>query len=211
MVLLGSRMYCSAQFYGWFFASGAIIRTSHGNLINAMATAYALGHFAWAHIRKERISWLKTEHSYPTRAALVAHKMKLGEVLANNHYCTREQLELALETKPEGRRLGEHLMDMGAITEEELYEALSLQQSIPLAALDPEHVSPMIARSLPSHVMSEFQVLPFKVAFGSLFVAGPEVPRDDMHTALREFTRLKIRFELITRSNFDQLMMAMKA
>ncbi len=211
VIQLGSRMYCTAQFYGWTFAAGAIFRALHGNLINTAATAFAIGHFAWAHMWKERIPWLKTEHSYPTRAALVAHKMKLGEVLVKSQYCTREELELGLETKPAGRRIGEHLMDMGIITEEELYEALSLQQSIPLAALDPEHVSPLIARSLPSHVISEFQVLPFKVASGSLFVAGPEVPRDDMHSALREFTRLEIRFELITRSNFDQLLLAVQA
>jgi adsorption protein B len=210
-VQLGSRMYCTSRFFGWTFASGALIRAIHGNLINTLATAFALGHFAWAHWKKERISWLKTEHSYPTRAALVAHKTKLGEVLVMSQYCTREQLDLALATKPAGRRLGEHLMDMAAITEDELYEALSLQQSIPLASLDPDQMSPLIARSLPSHVISQFQVLPFKVASGSLFVAGPEVPQDGLHTALREFTRLEIRFELITRSNFDQMLLAIQA
>ena len=211
LVQLGSRMYCSARFYGWTFAWGAILRACYGNFINTMATAFAIAHFAWAHVKKEQIAWLKTEHSYPTRAALVAHKMKLGEVLLMNRYCTRDQLELALETKPADRRIGEHLMDIGAISEEDLYEALSLQLSIPLAVLEPEHVSPVIARALPAHVVMEYQVLPFKVASGSLFVAGPEVPRLDLQTALKEFTRLEIRFELISKSTFDQLLLAIHA
>ena len=211
VVQLGSRMYCSARFYGWKFASCAILRAPYGNFINALATAFAIAHFAWAHVNKERIAWLKTEHSYPARAALVAHKMRLGEVLVMNHYCTRDQLEMALDTKPADRRVGEHLMDIGAISEDELYEALSLQLSIPLAVLELQYVSPVIARSLPAHVVKEYQVLPFKVASGSLFVAGPEEPRLDLRTALREFTRLEIKFELISKSNFDQLLMAIHA
>ena len=211
LIQLGSRMYCSAQYYGWIFASGAILRSAHGNLINPLATAFAITHFVWAHLRNERLAWLKTDHSFPTRAALVSHKMKLGEVLVMNHYCTREQLESGIETKPADRRIGEHLMALGVITEEELYEALSLQQGIPLAVLEPQDVSPVIARALPAHVIAEFQVFPFKVALGSLFVAGPEVPGHDLNSSLREFTRLEIRFELITRSNFDQLNLAMHA
>ncbi len=205
VIQLGSRMYCTSRFYGWWFAFGAIPRAIFGNSINILATSFAMLQFLRGYIKKERISWLKTDHSYPTRAALTAHKTKLGEVLVMSNYCTREQMEQALSTKPKDMRLGEHMVKLGAITEDELYEALSLQQNIPMAELDAKHLSPVISRALPAHVIRDYHVLPFKVAAGSLFVAGPDLPNDDLHKALREFTRLEIRFELITQSNFDLL------
>jgi len=205
VVQTGSRMYCSSRFYGWGFASLACVRAVWGNMINSMATAAAFWQFAAAHLRKERIAWLKTDHAYPTRAALVAHKVKIGEVLVMNQYCSREKLEQAVATKPADTRLGEHLMTMGAISEGDLYEALSLQQNIPLRLLDLENVSPVVARTLPAHVVEHYRVMPFKIADGSLFVAGPDVPPVDLHKSLREFTRLKIRFEFVSQSNFDQL------
>jgi len=59
---------------------------------------------------------------------------------------------------------------------------------------------------LPRHVMRSWRVLPFRIAYGSLHLATPEVPTDDMTRDLRGFTGLDVRFQLITPENFETLM-----
>ena len=62
-----------------------------------------------------------------------------------------------------------------------------------------------VARSLPSRVIRESGVLPFKVERGHLFLAAPELPSEDVQQTLRRFTSLELRFNLITTANFAEL------
>jgi hypothetical protein len=111
----------------------------------------------------------------------------------------------ALETQPPGMRLGEHLVLLGIITEDELYEALSLQQSLPSGRLEPWVINTNIARALPRRVVREWRVLPFRISSGSMFLASPEIPTDALTRTLRGFTRLSLRFHLVTPQNFEEL------
>ncbi len=135
--------------------------------------------------------WLKTEHAYPSRAALIENKQKLGEVLVWCQYLAPEDLEVALAVKPAGVRLGDYLVEQGKITVADLYEALSLQQNLPYGKPRPEAVSRPVTRSLPAEVAKRWRVLPYKVAAGYLFVAGSElaVGRDARRSAEILFAR----------------------
>lgn len=197
------RMAAVARVYPFTFALGVPVRMVWGNVINTLATARALWNWSRARAQGRPLVWVKTEHAYPTRGALLAHKRRLGEILVENSYCSRSDVERALETRVEGQRLGERLIELGALTEIELYEALSLQQSLPTVSLAPLDVSPRIARALPVKVVEEWQVLPFRIEAGELFVAGPRIPDDAMHDEIRRFTRLEVRFHLMTPSEFD--------
>jgi type IV pilus assembly protein PilB len=117
-----------------------------------------------------------------------------------------DDLSQALSTKPPELRLGEYLVMRGALTESDLYEALSLQQGLPAGAVNHLDVAENAARALPRHVMRSWRVLPFRIAYGSLHLATPEVPTDDMTRDLRGFTGLDVRFQLITPENFETLM-----
>jgi hypothetical protein len=154
------------------------------------------------------LRWLKTEHAYPTLAGLHHHKLKLGQVLVGSQYITETELAGALATLPHGMRLGEHLIALECLSEDELYEALSLQQSLPVASLDADEVDPTILRSLPAKLLRLWRVIPFKVESGKLHIAVPELPTDDLHRAVRQFSALDLRFHLITPTGFDEFMAA---
>jgi hypothetical protein len=103
-------------------------------------------------------------------------------------------------------RIGEHLMALRLIEEHDLYEALSLQQMVPFERLDPARVPLGIARALPAAQARRWKVLPFKVSAGRLYVAGPEMPSDEMLRELRKHTGLEIQFQFVTPGNLRELM-----
>ena len=199
------RIGCALRIYGVFFALGVPVRSVCANWINSAATFRAVYRYFRARVLGEPLVWLKTEHAYPSRGALLQHKRRLGEILAGSGYVSSRDVETALATLPSTLRLGEHLMQLGKLTEDDLYEALSLQQSLPAGRIEPWGVSRNVARSLPHHVIRNWRVLPFRVSAGSLFVASPEVPTDELSRTLRGFTRLSLRFHLVTPGNFEEL------
>ena len=199
------RISCCARFYGLLFALAVPIRAVCANWINTVATWKAVRSYARSRFRQEPLVWVKTEHAYPSRSALIEHKRKLGEILIGSGYAEESDVRSALEALPQGMRLGEHLVQRGTITEDVLYEALSLQQSLPSGRLEPWVISGNVARALPRRVVRDWRVLPFRISSGNMFLASPEIPTDDLTRILRGFTRLTLRFHLVTPQNFEEL------
>jgi adsorption protein B len=195
----------TARIYGWRFACGVPIRVIVANLINGAATAKAIWGYTNARIHHMPLRWVKTEHAYPNRAALMPERKRLRDVLTGSQWIAPAQLEAALASRPPGRRLGEHLLTLGLISERDLYEALSAQNNLPLGKPDPEAVSVPVTRSIPAALSRRWRVLPFRIAGGELYVAGSELPDENMHRDIRSFSSLEIRFQLVTPTEFDEL------
>jgi adsorption protein B len=209
MVRTAVRMGCSARIYGLRFACGVPLRAVYANLLNATATLAALRQFFWAKLRKRRIAWLKTEHAYPGRPALLGHRRRLGELLVASGCIDRATLSSLLEQKPDGLRLGEQLVQAGRIEPETLYSALSFQQGLPLARIAADTVPRDIARILPRSFLDRWRLLPFRVEAGALFLASPEVPSPGMARELQHYTRLEPRHHLMTPREFDRVSAAL--
>ncbi|HVO98489.1 MAG TPA: glycosyl transferase family protein [Bryobacteraceae bacterium] len=203
------RMGCVGRVYGPLFAFGVPVRAVYANTLNAAATFNAVARYAAAKAQGRPLKWLKTEHAYPNRAVLLAHKRKLGEILVGSGDVGASTMRAALESQPPGVPLGEHLVRRGYLSEDRLYQALSLQQGLPVGRVEPESVPASVARALPEHVVREWRVLPFKVAEGNLFLAGARLPSREMNSALRSFTALEIQFHLVTPTDFENLAAAL--
>jgi len=203
------RLAASARIYGPRFAALAPLRAVYGNLLNTTAVLWAAARFARARARGLPLQWLKTDHAFPARDALLEHKRKLGEILTGSGHLSAAALKSALATQPAGVRLGEHLVRLGALDETTLYQALSLQQGLPLSAPRPGEIRLEVARALPEHVSRRWRVLPFRVAGGGLDLATPEIPSPEMAAALGEFTSLQIRFHLMPPAKFEELARAL--
>src|SRR5580658_6563813 len=107
-VRLTVRMVCVARIYGVLFALGVPVRAVYANALNAAATFNAVARYAIARVRGRPLKWLKTDHTYPNRAALLAHKRRLGEILVASGALPALTLKNALESLPAGVLLGEH-------------------------------------------------------------------------------------------------------
>ena len=133
----------------------------------------------------------------------------MGDILVGSGYLTPEALAGALETRPGSLRLGEHLVITGLLSTEALYEALSVQQGLPVAQVEPSSIPIGVARALPEKLVRDWKVMPFRVADGHLYVAGPEIPTLETTAALRAFTSLELRFHLVTPEVFETLTAAL--
>lgn len=204
-VHLGVRIVCCGRLYGWVFAAGVPLRTVWANWINFAATVRALWQYAQARLRRQPLAWLKTEHAYPSRAVLLPARRRLGEILLECGAISSDQLQYALESRQSGVRLGERLLDLGWLTEWQLFEALGRQDGVPLGLVRPHEVQRNVCRALPARFAREWKVLPFKIHSGSLFLAAAEPPGEELRQRLGRFTRLEIRFQLVTASNFEAL------
>jgi type IV pilus assembly protein PilB len=136
--------------------------------------------------------------------ALVQTRLLLGEILANSDYVDRDQIAIALSEKRPDEKLGTYLIARGQLTEQHLYEALAIQQDLPLGI--PESISVAVTRSIPAAVARKWAVLPFRVTAGELRVAGTEVPSDAMTSEIQGYCPLEIRFQLVTPTDFQYLM-----
>jgi adsorption protein B len=199
------RMAASARIYGFRFAAGVPLRIVWGNWINCWASCRAIAGYARAKWRREPLRWLKTEHAYPSRATLFSDRRKLGEILADGGCISPAQLDLALVSLPAGQRLGQHLIATGKLTEDDLYIALALQNRLDLGTPPPSEISVAVTRSLPAALARRWSVLPFRIAAGELYLAGPELPDEEMHREVRQYTSLEIRFRLVTPTAYEDL------
>src|SRR5262249_158251 len=148
-------------------------------------------------------------HAYPTRASLLSHKRKLGEILVGWGDLAAPALAAALAECPSGTRLGDYLVRQGAINVTTLYSALAFQQGLPIADVDPREVPWAVAHGVPEGVVKQWQVLPFRVAHASLYVVSPEAPSAEAAQALASSTSLEIRFHLATPAEFAKLTSAL--
>jgi adsorption protein B len=206
---LAVRMGCVRRVYGTRFALGVPVRAVYANALNSAATVQAVARYAIARARGLPLRWVKTDHSFPTRAALLDRKRKLGEILVSSGLLTAAQLQRALNTLPAGTRLGEHLARTGMLDEAGVYESLSLQQGLPIARVTAGDVSLRVARAFPRHAVERWRVLPFRIVEGSLHVASPDLPSPEMTVALAPFSALEMRFHLMAPADFEKLTAAL--
>jgi hypothetical protein len=101
--------------------------------------------------------------------------------------------------------LGNLLLMMGLVTEDDLCRAHSLYAGVISGKVEVDQVKPRVVRSLPRHIIKRWGVLPVSINEGRLLVASASVPEPTLFEELQKFTALPIDFQLITKSNFDEL------
>ena len=201
------RMICVMRVYGGAMAAMAPARIFWSNWINGLATIRAMGQYASARFSGKGLAWSKTTHEYPTRAALVSHALRIGEILVQNRIVERPLVERAEANRGE-LRLGQYLVRINAITEQQLYQALALQQQLPLVAEGPLSIPRKVARALPTHLIRDWKVIPFAIDEQGVQLCTPEAPPEELTAVLRRYTSLAVRFHLIPASRFEALALA---
>jgi len=197
MVQLAMRTWCSARIYGWRSAAAVPLRAAWGNVVNFAATVAAVRQFTAARIQRQSMAWRKTEHVYP--------RPRLGELLVRMRAVAVGDVERAAHNLPEGLRLGEYLVQLQQLSEENLYHALSLQSGIPAGRVTSREVDRLAIRALPAEAARRWKILPYRVETGHLHVAIADIPSRELTRELAGLSALEIRYRLVRPAEFAQL------
>ena len=97
---------------------------------------------------------------------------KLGEILLKENLITPDQLKQALEhQKTNGGRLGNSLVKLGFLNDDEVTAVLSRQYGVPSINLAYFEVDPNVTRLIPMDTATKYQVLPLSRVGSSLTLA----------------------------------------
>src|ERR1039458_5670938 len=97
---------------------------------------------------------------------------KLGEILLKENLITADQLRLALEhQKANGGRLGNSLVKLGFLNDDEVTAVLSRQYGVPSINLAYFEVDPNVTKLIPMDTAAKYQVLPLSRVGSSLTLA----------------------------------------
>src|SRR5947199_3578452 len=97
---------------------------------------------------------------------------RLGELLLRDQIISAEQLQKAQEeSKKSGKRLGNSLVRLGAIQEEDLTQFLSRQYGVPAINLAEFDIEPDVIALVSKDVAMRHKVVPVNRAGNSLIVA----------------------------------------
>ena len=99
-------------------------------------------------------------------------KKRLGEILIDNGALTEEKLNAALEAqKKTGERFGEVLLSQGFITTQQLVAALAEELGIEFIDLAAINLNPGLSKYLPKAVAQQYNMVPVRLDSNMLYVA----------------------------------------
>ncbi|MCP4899194.1 MAG: type IV-A pilus assembly ATPase PilB [bacterium] len=98
--------------------------------------------------------------------------LKLGELLIKARLINQEQLDKALEEQKQlGGRVGEHLVRLAFVSEEDILDCLSQQYGVPSINLRHFDIDETIIRLIPADVARKYQFIPVSKTGATLTVA----------------------------------------
>lgn len=177
---IAQRVFFVAKLNGIEQGFFAIPRMLVGNVINFFSVCRAWKIFLFHLVTGKRVTWDKTQHSYPTMGELQRHRRLMGELLLEWQAIDQKNLEQALiMQKQTGKKLGVLLREAGLVGEEVLADVIAEQSGLPRAKLDPKAIAAFSGR-LPLHQISKHRAIPFADGeAGSLNLAVMEQLTDE--------------------------------
>ena len=131
---------------------------------------------------------------------------RLGDLLLESGAITEEQLSAALaEQKKSGLRLGETLLKMGVLTDGKLLDALSSQLKLQVFSLSRYRPMPEALRMVPEQVAKRLNAIPLSVEDGNTLLVAMSDPLDIIaQDEIRMITGMDIKLGLVSQSEIDR-------
>lgn len=186
------------KIYGLGQALLSPIRIIVGNVLNFASSALAMLWLIRAVSTRKEQTWIKTEHEFPAEK-LEAFRRKIGDLLLTRHLVTAKQLEQAVKIqKKTKKRLGQILLELGYISEEELASALAYQRQWSFVEIDPYAVDPGLLRIIPKWLAERYRIFPLKYENGVLHLAIDRIDLGLLKSSLSELMKVEVKFSLTT-------------
>ena len=186
---------------GWNYTLVSFPRMVWCNIINFFSMALATRQFVESLVTGKTVPWMKTSHAFPTEAELLAYKQKLGDLLLENRLITLVQLSEALEAqKQSGEQLGEILVRLGHLEEDNLVPVLGGQLGVETCEIDPQKIAPSLLEMIPERIARRHSIIPMEGKDHQDLIIATTQPNDEtLRRTLEKHTGRPITFILAGR------------
>lgn len=186
------------KIYGLGQALLSPIRIVVGNVLNFASSSLALLWLIKAISTQKEQKWIKTEHEFPDEKQQI-FRQKIGDLLLARHLITAKQLEQAIKIQRKTKkRLGQILVDLGYISEQDLAITLAYQEQWNFVDVDPYTIDPDLLQVIPKSLAERYRFFPLKYENGVLHLAIDRIDLGLLKSIPPELTKFKLRFSLTT-------------
>jgi hypothetical protein len=115
------------------------------------------------------------------------HPQKLGEMLIYYKIITPEQLEEGLKIqKNMEKRIGEVLINLGRVTQDEINWVLGKQLNIPYVQINVANIDIQLSKNISENALKKFKVIPIMELNDELVVAMADPTDEEVKRLLKE-------------------------
>ena len=133
------------------------------------------------------------------------HPQKLGEILIHYKVITPEQLKEGLKIqKNKGKRIGEILIDLGRVTQDEINWVLGKQLSLPYVQVNVDNIDIQLSKNISEDILKKFKVIPIMELNDELVVAMADPTDEEAIEMIKEVTERKLKIVLASFENIDE-------
>jgi adsorption protein B len=184
------------RIYGPIHGLLSLPRFFVSNVINFFATAKAVKQYVVHKWTGQPLRWLKTAHAFPSVEVLRTYQRRLGELLQDREGLGEEDLAEALTLQDRtGLKLGEVITLSGLLSSRRLADALGEQLSLPVVDPDPTQIPLILLQKVPESDAQLMGVLPLRIETdGAVTVAVAAPPDPEVRTRLEQMLRERVDF-----------------
>lgn len=133
------------------------------------------------------------------------HPQKLGEMLIYYKIITPEQLEEGLKIqKNREKRIGEILIDLGRVTQDEINWVLGKQLNLPYVQINVGNIDTQLSRNISEDTLRKFKAIPIMELNDELVVAMADPTDEEAIEMLKKITKRKLKYVLASFKNIDE-------
>jgi len=133
------------------------------------------------------------------------HPKKLGQILIYYKIITPEQLTegLKIQLNTE-KRIGEILIDLGRVTQDEINWVLGKQLNLPYVRINVGNIDIQLSKNISEDILKKFKVLPIMELNDELVFAMADPTDEEAIKIIKEITKRKPKCVLASFKNIDE-------
>jgi hypothetical protein len=133
------------------------------------------------------------------------HPQKLGEMLVQYKIITPEHLEEGLKIqKNMGKRIGEILIGLERVTQDEINWVLGKQLNLPYVQVNIENIDIQLSKNISEHTLKKFKAIPIMELNDELVIAMADPTDEEAVEMIKKITKRKLKFVLASFKNIDE-------
>ena len=133
------------------------------------------------------------------------HPQKLGEMLMHYKIITPEHLEEGLKIqKNMGKRIGEILIGLGRVTQDEINWVLGKQLNLPYVQVNIDNIDVQLSKNISEHTLKKFKTIPIMELNDELVIAMADRTDGEAVQLIKKITKRKLKFVLSSFENINE-------